>query len=140
MKRILFCKFCNRPLSRAVTIIDGKKPSAMSPALTDKEPPMPDGYAFESYTPWIVSGGKKGDHLNAAPQIWMNLSDLLGEARYTPHRDRLNGCCGPGGGNGPNRICECRAHIGTEINDCWTPAMFVPDPAATRWEDVEEGP
>jgi hypothetical protein len=140
MKRALFCTACGRQLSRAATIVSSKTPGVMSPTLADKEPPMPDGDAFESHKPWIVSGGMKGDHLVAAPQIWINLGDLTGEPRYTPHIKRLSGCCGLAGSLGPNRVCECGAHIGTELSDCWTPAMFVPDPSFTRWEDTEGEP
>lgn len=131
MRRILYCKACGRPLSRAVTIVRGEK----LPHRGDRQPPMPDRKALEL----IASGRGRKKAASGASEIWMNLGDLLGEARYTPHKERLTGCCGLNGWAGPNRVCECGAHIGTEVNDCHTQAMFAPDPSFTRWEDAEEG-
>ena len=143
MKCILFCKACGRPLSRVVTIVSGDAPGVTPPEMRDEQPIMPSGSAFKSHEPWILPkawllSGNKQPYLSYVPQIWMNLDDLLGEARYTPHTGRLSGCCGLSDGDGPNRICECGNHIGTEFSECDTPRMFVPDPSLTRWEDVEE--
>jgi hypothetical protein len=85
---------------------------------------------FVSHSPWLLGCG--AGHVYKAPQIWMNLGDLLGEPRYTPHTDRLSGCCGLSD-TAPNRICQCGEHIGTEQSDCFTPRMFIPDPATTEW-------
>jgi hypothetical protein len=138
MKCILFCKACSRPLSRVVAIVSGDAPGVTPPALPDQEPIMPRGSAFESHQPWCGKPNDKRVYMSYVPQIWMNLDDLLGEVRYTPHTGRLSGCCGLSDGDGPNRICECGNHIGTEFSECYTPRMFVPDPSLTRWEDVEE--
>lgn len=132
-KFVLYCKACGNPLTPLLTIVDEKTPGVRRPEMLDEQDIMPAGRAFLSYSPWL-SGCDGIGHVSRAPQIWMNLGDLLGEPRYTPHTDRLWGCCGISDPV-PNRICECIEHIGTELSDCWTPRMFIPDPATTEWKD-----
>jgi hypothetical protein len=137
MKRVLYCKACGAPLTLPLTIVDEKAPGVQRPAMLDQQDIMPPGQAFVSHSRWWLSGCGAG-HVYKAPEIWMNLGDLSGEPRYTQHTERLNGCCGLDGGDGPNRICRCGAHIGTELSDCFTPRMFIPDPATTEWKDAGE--
>lgn len=137
MERILFCKACGRALSRPVIFVSGT-----APELVDETAPVPEGRAYKAHEPFrrVITGKPNPSNpLEMVPQVWMNLDDLPGEERYSPDTPRLNGCCGLDGCGGPNRICECGAHIGTELSDCWTPRMFVPDPAMTVWRDEENG-
>jgi hypothetical protein len=159
VKRIMYCKSCGRDLTPPLTVVEGhtsgdaqsnrrrrrgrsrlRKPSRddTQPVLEDERNPMPDGMAYNSHVPYDERGVSKGGYMTIAPQIWMNLNDLLGDPLYTPHTERLDGCCGPCGADGPNRICRCGAHIGTEMSDCGTPRMFIPDPATTAWRDAME--
>jgi hypothetical protein len=138
MKRVLFCKACGSPLTPALTVVSEKTPGIAPPKLFDGRSPTPRGTVFESYRPWHTSPRGKAGHLHILPQMWMGLDDLLGEPRYTPLVKRLNGCCGLDGCDGPNRLCQCGAHIGTELSDCWTPRMFIPDPLETEWRDVRD--
>lgn len=136
MKHVLYCKACGNPLTPPLTIVDEKTPGVQRLAMRDEQDIMPPGQAFVSRSPWLLSGCGTG-HVYKTPQIWMNLGDLLGEPRYTPHIDRLNGCCGISD-TAPNRICQCGEHIGTEQSDCFTPRMFIPDPATTEWKNEGE--
>jgi hypothetical protein len=159
VKRIMYCKSCGADLTPPLTVVEGhttsdtqsnrrrrrgrsrlRKPlrDDMQPVLEVECNPMPDGMAYNSHVPYDKRGASRGDYMTIAPQIWMNLNDLLGDPLYTPHTERLGGCCGPCGADGPNRICRCGAHIGVEMSDCGTPRMFVPDPAATAWRDKGE--
>ena len=137
MKWILYCKACRRALTRAVTMVSGRDPGVVPPELEDMQSPTAGGTVFKSYESYRHALSDPRHLLQYIPQVWMNLADLLGEARFTPKLERRFGCCGLDGCDGPNRICECGEHIGTESSDCWTPRMFIPDPAATQWQNAE---
>jgi hypothetical protein len=127
MKRVLYCKACGSPLTPVLTIVNEKTPGVSPPGEIAERYPMPPGMAFE----WPQA-------FRRFPEVWINLGDMPGEPLYTPHKKRLNGCCGLDGCDGPNRVCRCGEHIGTEQSDCWSPRVFVPDAETTAWKDEGE--
>ena len=62
-----------------------------------------------------------------AGAISINPEDLLREGLRAIGNG--NGCCGPGGMDGPDIGCACGASLATEWGDCWTQAeiRFLPD-------------
>jgi hypothetical protein len=50
-----------------------------------------------------------------ANEIVVNTMDL----DRTMSSETQAGCCGPGGRNGPNRVCSNGHEVGTELGDCW---------------------
>ena len=78
---------------------------------------VPDGHY------WLVAAGE-----DFAGQYAVPLADLVGVG-YHRDNQRLIGCCGPSGTNGPNRTCGCGYAIGTERSDCiWPHAVYL-DPS-----------
>jgi hypothetical protein len=143
MRRMLFCRCCARAISRAVVIEPVAGPEWVS--WTEEGAPGPPGHAVRSQEPYCpslrIEDVDLSDPLQANAQVWMNLDDVLPEIGMSPDLQRCLGCCGPCGpcGSwGPNRVCVCGAHVGTEVSDCTTMKMFVPDEAATFWREVGE--
>jgi hypothetical protein len=66
------------------------------------------------------------------PQYWLHPDDLTGPVHLS---DDAVGCCGVGGFHGPNQVCRCKTAIGTLLEDCMTPTVFIPEPNATKWAD-----
>jgi hypothetical protein len=61
--------------------------------------------------------------------IVLSPADVRGVERHRD-RQRLNGCCGLDGTDGPNLVCAgCGAEIATEQSDCWV-----------SWHDVRLEP
>lgn len=61
-----------------------------------------------------------------------NIADAQ-HLKLTSDITRLYGCCGPGGGHGPNLRCEvCDTYVATKVADCCTPHFIVFDPTATQ--------
>ena len=127
MSQTLHCSNCDAALSLPLEHADGRhiKP----PQQRDGEPLTERGSVYMSMNPLRYTESS----VNQLPQAWMRLADLLGGVGYTSDRKKLSGCCGIAGTQGPNRVCVCGASVGTESSDCWTPRVFVPDPATTRW-------
>lgn len=127
----LICANCGNTLVRNVTIDSGKDPAITTPTFPDNANAIASGRAYKSYEPFRKSLSEKPDALEYTPQYWMNGEDL---ADFVVWGGVRNGCCGPDGCDGPNRVCECGTFIGTEMRDCWTSFLFIPDPATTKWE------
>jgi hypothetical protein len=136
MKKALFCTACGAQLSAALAIHSGKNPKVAKPEWIDRQPLTPPGEVFKSYEPIERSYAAEPALLEFVPQYWVNPADLGDAVRVTKLSDRLAGCCGESGGNGPNRLCRCGAEIGTLRDDCWTPQVFIPDPGATEWREM----
>lgn len=129
---VLHCKMCGAAISKPISFLEGGKyPSAW---IKDEEPLTEPGIAFVSEEPWSRSLDGPKAPLEFSPQVWMRLDDLLDSVVLTTNRSRLNGCCGLDGCDGPNRVCSCGAEVGTDISDCWTPRMFIPQPEGTEWQ------
>ncbi|UKK86148.1 hypothetical protein L7H23_08645 [Sphingopyxis sp. BSN-002] len=137
MKKVLCCSACGARLTHALTIVSSKTPGVVPPEHEDRAPLTPRGAAFKSWEPIERSFADKPASLEYAPQYWLNPDDLDGQVRDTPDARRLNGCCGLDGCDGPNQVCRCGAEVGTLRTDCWTPHVFVPDPANTNWIEEE---
>ena len=129
--KALYCNRCRIRLTRQLTIRSGKDPGVTPPELKDQQPAVEPGVAFKSWEPWQRSYESTPAPLEFAPQYWLNPEDLCGTV--TSLESRMNGCCGPSGLDGPNQICRCKAEVGTFMNDCFTPRMFIPHPETTTW-------
>lgn len=65
----------------------------------------------------------------------LNPEDLLGDLIDHTDAERLNGCCGRDGLDGPNVLCPgCMNEIATVSDDCWTyhEARLVPTAVLAR--------
>ncbi|WP_213803915.1 hypothetical protein [Granulicella sp. dw_53] len=61
-----------------------------------------------------------------------NIADTQ-NMKLTSDITRLYGCCGPGGGHGPNLQCEiCGTYVATKVEDCCTPHYIFFDPSTTQ--------
>jgi hypothetical protein len=105
------CSVCRVVITRALTLLPNDHPIC----LEDRKPAIPEGYfAPVNFDDWAVSG-------TAAV---VNLNDLVG-TKHPPDVQRLNGCCGLDGLDGPNLICPNGHEVGTEKSDCWMPHAAV---------------
>ena len=135
MEKALFCQACGAQLTRPLLLRSGKDPSVSKPVHADRQPLTPAGEAYKSYEPIMRSFGDEPATLEFTPQHWLNPADLTEAVGATGTTDRLSGCCGVAGIDGPNQVCRCGAEIGTLQDDCWTAKVFIPEPAATEWRD-----
>jgi hypothetical protein len=132
MKQELFCRACGQTISKPVLLYAVDETSNVQPKETHGEPICAEGTAL------ILTG----DHcmrwrsINSALQYALNLNDISQTIGLTKMVQRLNGCCGLDGCDGPNRVCDCGADVGTQCDDCWMPARFVPLGDATGWRDA----
>lgn len=138
MKQMLICNACGARLTGALDVQSGKDPSVSSPKIVDREPLTPQGTAYKSYEPMVRSYGGPTEPLDFAPQYWVNPADLADEVRLTKRLQRLNGCCGLAGLDGPNQLCTCGEEIGTLRTDCFTPLVFIPEPKTTCWTRIPD--
>lgn len=129
----LYCKTCRIRLSAPLTIRSGKDPQVPAPEFKDREPPVERGIAYKSWEPWEQSFDARPTPLEFIPQYWLNPDDLTETIR--PLDSRMGGCCGPSGLSGPNQICRCKAEVGTFMDDCFTPRMFIPEPSTTTMRE-----
>lgn len=136
VNKILCCGACEARLTPALTLVSSKAPGVVAPEQEPGKPLVARGIAYKSWEPIERSFGNVPSLLEFVPQYWLNPDDLTDAVRITRNKDRLGGCCGLGGLGGPNQICRCGAEVGTLRTDCWTPHLFVPDPANTNW--IEE--
>ena len=134
---VLRCRSCGADLSEPVTIREAGMDGVAQPEFRDHEHVIDAGYAFKSEEPYRKRLGPGKDQLEFTPQYWMTARDLLASVQLTKNQSHLNGCCGLDGSDGPNRVCACGADIGTEMSDCWTSYLFIPDPEATEWRTLD---
>ena len=125
-----------REIVERLTYRIGKDPKVAKPEWRDRLPLTPAGEAYKSYEPIERSYDSEPALLEFVPQYWVNPADLGDSVKVTKRTDRLSGCCGEAGTDGPNRICRCGAEIGTYRSDCWTPHVFIPNPGATDWREI----
>lgn len=133
---ILRCKRCGSVLSNPVSIYGAEEGNGGEPTFVDNEHLIESGRAFRSEKPYRWSENGPRNHLDFVPQIWMTIRDLLPAVTLTDDVSRLNGCCGLAGCDGPNRVCACGAEVGTEMSDCWTSLLFIPNPDETVWSST----
>lgn len=97
--------------------------------------------ATEAMSP-LVPAGSYWPVADSDPPMWANEfvgafavrpDGLVGVGNH-PDRRRWVGCCGPSGGDGPNRVCACGHEVGTERADCLGPTAVYLDPKAVRAE------
>lgn len=88
------------------------------------------GVAYRPEQP-VPLGWMRGEHLNFAPQFWLNPDDRAEVVADIQDASRLTGCCGTAGFHGRNQICRCKAEIGTLHEDCVGPRFFIPEPGTT---------
>ena len=134
--KALFCTACGAQLTEALAIRSGKDPKVARPEPSVGQPLTPRGKAYKSYEPIERSYAEAPAPLEFVPQYWLNPGDLGDPVRMTKRRDRLGGCCGVAGTNGPNQLCSCGAEVGTLRADCWAPHVFIPEPGATEWREM----
>jgi hypothetical protein len=104
------CRQCHVDLTRPLCLLSDV--SALS--KTEGQSLLPEGHF------WLVGEGH-----DFAGQFAVPLADVIG-VRYHTDRNRLIGCCGPSGSEGPNRVCGCGCEIGTERSDCiWPHAVYL---------------
>ena len=130
---VLRCRSCGSDLSIPVQVYRAGFGGFDTPELPDNQHAIASGYAFESHVPYRTRMGPTKGPLEFVPQYWMTTRDLLPAVRVTRDPRRLNGCCGLDGCDGPNRECACGAAVGTEMSDCYTSFLFIPEPSATIW-------
>jgi len=83
--------------------------------------------------PQHLSPKEKAPLLEFHPIYYIRTDDMKSEIGNSDNPRRLNGCCGLDGCDGPNKICLCGEHVGTEKSDCWTPLVFIPNIETTDW-------
>lgn len=126
---ILTCRGCRERLSLPLTHWlpdENPRPQSGSCIIPSGKKYVPD----KAYRP-------VPEYLSFMPQIWMNPADVLDVVGNSGIEGRMDGCCGPDGGRGPNRVCRCGAHVGTEVTDCMYPWVFIPEPVQTVWRNVQ---
>ncbi|MFI8242518.1 hypothetical protein ACIF83_35550 [Streptomyces sp. NPDC085866] len=122
------CAECGRRLSRDVELL-AQLPAHHADEVGPGEMPeatIPRGrYAIdpEPFTHGQVPG-LPGD-------IVLHPEDAVGLLEH-PDERRSEGCCGPEGLFGINRICPCGAEVGTLLADCWTACELHLHPTRVR--------
>jgi hypothetical protein len=133
---VLVCVRCRADLSRPIVLFHATDPGIVPPRHSEKRHVMNEGCAFVADTAFRQGWGDRPDPLDFTLQVWMTMRDVLPTVQSSPDTMRSMGCCGPDGSRGANRICACGAEIGTEISDCWTSWLFIPEPGATDWRSA----
>jgi len=133
--RSLYCTNCRFRLSAPLIMASGKDPAVEEPYVRIGKPLIDRGTSYKSWKPMPWLHVPPGHPLDFLPQIWMDPGDLTERVHDSPDGERLSGCCGPLGMNGPNKVCTCKVHVGTLQADCCTPVVFIPDPGATSWRE-----
>lgn len=120
------CRNCDRVLTPPLKLIEYA--SALS--LESDKPLLRTGHF------WQVAPARE-----FAGQFAVNVNDVR-ELEYHPDLTRHNGCCGPSGRAGRNRICACGNEVGTEQSDCSFPhAVYLePDRVCLVDADAEKEP
>ncbi len=138
MRQTLKCCACGAALTKPVTILSTKDPAVGDPKHVAGKPISQPGTAYKSWKPqeWAIEGERPA--LDFTPQFWINPADVAAGVQATNKRDRIGGCCGLAGSNGLNQTCRCGTEIGTLRTDCWTDHVFVPEPTATEWQEIED--
>ena len=137
MKQELVCRKCNQVLSVPVKIIKEGEAPVKKIKWRDRKAISPKGIVLVSEEPILKSISGPPQPLEFSPQYWMRLDDVLPIVGKIENDVVWQGCCGPAGGDGPNRKCQCETAIGTEMNDCYTSAIFIPEKETTKWQKLK---
>lgn len=113
------CKTCGLPLTDPLRLL----PEEADFGDVDGEPLIPQG--FYSWDDGCVV---------------INVRDRQ-NVRRVKNEDRLDGCCGPSGMDGPNTECFNGHEVATEVSDCWLPhALTFKADAVTQHPAPAEAP
>lgn len=138
MTEILKCQNCDSDLSypiRAITTVAEMEAICTFAVETPVCPPR-------RYL--LIEGEVRKNRMDFAkgwvPQsnAWLNLEDLRDWVGFSPIPGRTQGCCDISSAFGPNRVCQCGEHIGTQSSDCYEYRMFEPLMEATVWKETKE--
>ncbi len=133
---LLKCSACDADLTKALTPITSSDAMENLCTFAEGEAVTPRGHVLLLDKDAIVKQGKMHRATIPANMAWVHLDDLAEAVGLTPITKRLAGCCDISGIDGPNRICACGAHVGTQFSDCYEYHTFQPDPKTTRWIGV----
>ena len=139
MKGVFHCLKCGIALTGEIMVLSTKDPTVVAPELRDGEPACPAGTAFKSHEPLqrVITQGRRAP-LEFVPQFWANPQDFEAATQQTDDINRLAGCCGLDGCDGPNMLCRvCHTEVGTMQSDCWTPLIAVPEPDNTEFRKTD---
>lgn len=129
MKKILICNNCKTALSSPVIIQSSNDPDAPKLRYDPYKAVISLGTAYMTHKPYL-----KYNNPECKPEFWMNIDDLNDQTDVTDDKEQLSGCCDLDGMDGPNIVCKnCKHYVGTKINDCWTPLLFITESDATEW-------
>lgn len=132
---VFLCRSCRTRLTPEVALVDlpesrghdGEPTMLAGTYAVDADPfgppyvDAPPGHpALRIHARVRVPDGPRGT-------VVLHPDDFLPERRWSA--DRITGCCGPAGTEGPNLRCACGSEIATEKNDCCTPHEIRLDPA-----------
>lgn len=146
MKSVLACKACHKSLSQPVTLITKKADmfrmcdfkSCGGVDLADQKPLVPHGHALVlnfGITKHDIQARSFWEPIPSADS-YLNYEDIEAQIEFTENIDRLNGCCGVSGSDGPTHVCSCGADIGTLNNDCYTWFAFSTENKQTIWKTL----
>jgi hypothetical protein len=117
---VLRCRACGVPLTPRLRLL--ADPTALVEQVD--EPYLPQGT-------FTVSEGGYGP----AGHFVIHPGDLI-NAGYHPDLRRSQGCCGPSGCYGMNRLCSEGHEVATECTDCWMAQAVHLEPAAVLADPV----
>ncbi len=126
------CLSCSSSLTKPLELVDYS-------LHTDEvdQPCLPDG-TVRPYLPVGTIGQEDGSYFNTMVGAYVTNVDACLNMSLTEDITRLYGCCGVGGTNGPNLLCDtCKRSVATKLEDCCTPHCVVFDPDATLDETIE---
>jgi hypothetical protein len=114
----IVCKECGARLSEELRLADGSERNTE------------DGKAYVARGA-TIQNDDSFFHQNVGGYV-ANVEDVL-HTRLTEAANRLNGCCGLDGMDGPNLLCDqCGAEVAIKKTDCWMPHCVIFEPAATK--------
>ncbi|MBI1492838.1 hypothetical protein [Halocynthiibacter styelae] len=138
MEQILMCKTCDAELSYPLTTIDTVSEMERLCSFADETPVSPARHFLLMEGEVLAARMKRIPGWEPRSNAWLNLEDLRETVGFTPHTERLMGCCSISSGYGPNRVCQCGEHVGTQSSDCYEYRMLEPVPTATYWKNTKE--
>ncbi|NSX53750.1 hypothetical protein [Parasulfitobacter algicola] len=140
MKKIaktLICRKCKAKLTDPLIAITTNTEMEKLCRFAVGEPVTPRGRFLLLAEDAIIKHKKMQRETIAANEAWIHLSDLSEKVGLTPLTKRLSGCCDISGMDGPNRVCQCGQHVGTQFSDCYEYHAFQPDTKTTKWIETK---
>jgi len=138
MKQILTCRTCDTALSYPLTAIETVSEMERLCAFADETPVSSERHFLRMEGEVLAAQMKLAPGWVPQSNAWLNLEDLRETVGLTPHSKRLTGCCDISSLNGPNRVCQCGTHVGTQSSDCYEYRMFEPVTDATYWTEMKD--